>query len=84
MATLNLSLPEPMKEWVEAQARSGRFSDAGEYLRALIQRDRETADARAELERLVAEGFDSGVSELSMDDVLDMARREARIASQTR
>ena len=28
MATMNISLPDPMKEWVEAQARTGRSSNS--------------------------------------------------------
>lgn len=27
MATMNVSLPEAMKEWVDAQARSGRYGN---------------------------------------------------------
>ncbi|MCU0894121.1 MAG: hypothetical protein MUD06_07325, partial [Rhodospirillales bacterium] len=33
MATINISLPDPMKEWVEAQARTGRYSNASGYVR---------------------------------------------------
>lgn len=28
IATMNISLPDPMKECVEAQARTGRYSNA--------------------------------------------------------
>ena len=39
MATMNISLPDQMKEWVEAQAESGRYSNASGYVRDLIRRD---------------------------------------------
>src|SRR6185437_15736805 len=37
MATMNVSLPDPMKEWVEAQAATGRYSNASDYVRDLIR-----------------------------------------------
>jgi len=78
MATMNVSLPDPMKDWVEMQARSGRYSNASDYVRDLIRRDQERADKLAELQRLITEGLESGVSERSIDEVLDAARRQAR------
>ncbi|MES2303700.1 MAG: type II toxin-antitoxin system ParD family antitoxin, partial [Pseudomonadota bacterium] len=41
MATMNISLPDPMKQWVEAQADTGRYSNASDYVRDLIRRDQE-------------------------------------------
>jgi antitoxin ParD1/3/4 len=77
MATMNVSLPDPMKDWVEAQARTGRYSNASDYVRDLIRRDQERAADLAELQRLVTAGLASGVSERSMEDVLRMARDRA-------
>ena len=78
MATMNVSLPDPMKEWVEAQARTGRYSNASDYVRDLIRRDQDQVGALADLERLIDEGFASGLSDRSIDDVLDDARSKAR------
>ena len=44
MATMNVSLPDPMKDWVEAQARTGRYSNASDYVRDLIRRDQTRND----------------------------------------
>lgn len=41
MATMNVSLPDPMKDWVEAQAQTGRYSNASDYVRDLIRRDQD-------------------------------------------
>jgi antitoxin ParD1/3/4 len=30
MATMNVSLPDPMKTWVEAQTKDGRYSNASD------------------------------------------------------
>ena len=74
MATTNVSLPDPMKEWVEAQTKTGRYSNASDYVRDLIRRDQERADKLADLQRLVAEGLASGVSDRSKEDILQAAR----------
>lgn len=74
MATMNVSLPDLMKEWVEAQARAGRYSNASDYVRDLIRRDQERADRIAALQKLVDEGLESGVSSRSRADVLKVAR----------
>ena len=60
MATMNVSLPDPMKDWVESQARSGRYSNASDYVRDLIRRDQDRQMALAELQQLVDEGIASG------------------------
>ena len=49
MATMNVSLPDPMKHWVEAQARTGRYSNASDYVRDLIRRDQERTAQIAQL-----------------------------------
>ncbi len=77
MATMNVSLPDPMKHWVEQQAETGRFSNASDYVRDLIRRDQERADKQRELQRLITEGIDSGVSARSMDEILRSALAKA-------
>ena len=81
MATMNVSLPDPMKDWVEAQARSGRYSNASDYVRDLIRRDQERAAKLAELQKLITEGIESGVSDRSVNDILKAAREQARAAA---
>lgn len=78
MATMNVSLPDPMKDWVEQQARSGRYSNASDYVRDLIRRDQERAAALARMQALITEGLESGVSDQSLDEVIEEARQMAR------
>jgi antitoxin ParD1/3/4 len=80
MATMNVSLPDPMKDWVEAQAKSGRYSNASDYVRDLIRRDQERAGKLAELQGLITEGLESGVSDRTIDEVLKAAREQAKTA----
>ncbi|NBN63438.1 type II toxin-antitoxin system ParD family antitoxin [Microvirga tunisiensis] len=78
MATMNVSLPDPMKEWVEAQAGSGRYSNASDYVRDLIRRDQERCGKIAHMQMLVTEGLESGVSDQSMADILKTVRHRVR------
>ena len=77
MATLHLSLPEPLTDWVNSQTRTGRFESANDYLRALIERDRERSAAIDEIQSLVAEGLESGISDESFGETIAKARQTA-------
>lgn len=63
MATMNVSLPTPMKEWAEEQSRSRRYSNTSDYVRDLIRRDQERHQAIAALQQAVEEGLASGQPE---------------------
>lgn len=76
MATMNVSLPDPMKGWVEDQAQTGRYSNASDYVRDLIRRDQDRAEKITQMQRLVTEGLESGVGSRSMNDLLDAARTQ--------
>ena len=60
MATMNVSLPDGMKAWVEEQARSDRYGNSSDYVRDLIRKDQERERAIAEMQALIQEGLDSG------------------------
>ncbi|TPG42347.1 type II toxin-antitoxin system ParD family antitoxin [Sphingomonas koreensis] len=76
MATMNVSLPDAMKRWVEAQAETGRFSNASDVVRDLIRREQERAEKIAAMQLLVTEGIESGASERSFDEIVAEARRQ--------
>lgn len=60
MSTMNISLPDAMKVWVEEQAKSGRYANSSDYVRDLIRRDRTRQEAIAEIQAALAEGLASG------------------------
>ena len=60
MATMNVSLPDPMKSWVEERTRDGSYSNTSDYVRHLIRRDQERARAIAQLQAAITEGLESG------------------------
>ena len=77
MATMNISLPDQMKAWVEDQSRDGRYGNVSDYVRDLIRRDQARRAAVAELQVLVDEGLASGPSQpFDMDAFL--ARKRAQ------
>lgn len=67
MVTIDVSIPENMKLWVEQQANSGGFANASDYIRHLIRCDEERAAKIAHIQALVAQGIESGVGRRSMD-----------------
>src|SRR5579863_2510481 len=55
-ASLTVSLPRVMRDFIEAQLREGAFSTPSEYIRSLIRLDQQHASRRA-LEAFVRGGF---------------------------
>lgn len=77
MATMNISLPEQMKAWAESQAENGKYSNTSDYVRDLIRRDQERAEKIAAMQVKITEGLASGISPLSMNEILEKARAKA-------
>lgn len=59
LASLNISLPQSLKDYVEHQVVEGGYSTPGEYLRELLRQD-QTRRAELKLESLLLEGLNSG------------------------
>lgn len=70
MATMNISLPDTLKQWASSQKG---YSNASDYVRELIRRDQERTARIAHLQALVTEGIESGMTDLSVEDVLARA-----------
>lgn len=64
MATMNVSLPDAMKQWVESCTQEGRYSNASDYMRHLIRRDQERQEAIAASQAAVTEGIERGPAEM--------------------
>lgn len=64
---MNISLPDTMKRFVEAQVGTGEFANVSDYVRDLIRRDeREHRLVLAALRH----GEESGRSDQSLDDLM--------------
>lgn len=78
MATMNVSLPDAMKDWVEGRTETGRYSNASDYVRALIRRDQERNAKIEAMQTLIDEAIEGGESELSVEEIFDSVRQRAR------
>ncbi|MDX2267699.1 MAG: type II toxin-antitoxin system ParD family antitoxin [Bryobacter sp.] len=58
---MNISLPDQLKEFVDEQVGSGRYSSVSEYVRDLIRGD-EKRKAQDKLEALLLAGMESGAA----------------------
>lgn len=74
MATMNVSLPDPMKQWVEEQSASGKYANASDYIRDLIRRDQVRAENERCLREIVDNARASGVSEQTFKEIIADAR----------
>jgi len=76
MGTMNISLPDPMRDWVESQSKDGLYANNSDYVRALIRQDRLKKEKLQMLQNAVTEGFDSGnAGLLNMDKIKAKARK---------
>lgn len=84
MATMNVSLPDKMKQWVEDQVATGRYGNASDYVRDLVRRDQERADAREKLQQMVDEALASGVNQRTAEELLEQVMSRAIAAVEAR
>ena len=59
MTTMNISLPEALKGFVDSQVQSGEYGTSSEYVRELIREDQKKR-LNMRLSRLLMEGIESG------------------------
>ena len=59
MTTMNVSLPETLRDYVKDRVAEGDFANSSDYVRALIREDR-SRHAKARLELQLLEGLASG------------------------
>lgn len=58
MGTMNISLPDSLREFVDEQVAQGGYGTSSDYVRGLIRRDQE----RLRLRALLLEGAESPIS----------------------
>lgn len=60
MATMNISLPDKLKDWVESQVAEGLHSNVSDYIRDLLRKEEARPKSIAEMRAAIAEGEKSG------------------------
>lgn len=82
MATMNISIPDPMKNWVQTQIDEGKYASSSDYVRDLIRKDQEQKDKLAALQAAITLGIESGeAGELDMEAVKMKARQLAGVTT---
>jgi antitoxin ParD1/3/4 len=76
MDSMNISLPEPLRHFVERQVASGRYSSVSEYIRELIREDERRKPDEA-LDASLLDDLRRDANELTADDWAAV-RREVR------
>ena len=69
MTTMNISLPEKMKEFVDGRVEAGHYGTASEYVRDLIRQDseRQAKERNERLDAFLLEGLKSLEEEGTFD-----------------
>ncbi|MGB7183621.1 MAG: type II toxin-antitoxin system ParD family antitoxin [Burkholderiaceae bacterium] len=75
MQSMNISLPDPLKDFVDGQVVQGHYSSVSEYVRELIRAD-EKRKATQTLQALLLDGLETPDSALDSED-WQAIRREA-------
>jgi antitoxin ParD1/3/4 len=74
-ASMNISLPESMKQWVDAQVENGGYGTASEFIRELLRQEQKRR-ARAQIDANLLDALDSGKSEPMTAKEWEEVRRE--------
>ena len=80
MSTLNISLPDQMRSFIEAQVSGGLYSSASDYVRALIREDQQRQE-QVRLESQLLAALESGKFEEMTPDFFERLREQARQAT---
>ena len=80
MASMNVSVPDPMRDWVQQRIESGQYASASDYVRDLIRRDQMHADEQKALVAALVEGEKSGISKRRIPEILAALKQELSAA----
>ena len=81
MTSLNISLPEVLKAYVEGQVATGDWGTPSEYIRELIRQDKERRVANLEQELLAAAKgpkIEVSINEIRKKGLISVLRERAR------
>jgi antitoxin ParD1/3/4 len=74
MSTMNISLPEALKRYVDERVASGDYGTSSEYVRELIRKDQDVRRFR----ELIVEGLSSPAGALADDAYFEGMRERVR------
>lgn len=75
MSTMNISLPETLRSFVDTQVTEGDYTSSSEYVRDLLRKEQD----RVRLRNLLLDGLESPLMEEPMDSrYFDNLRRRVK------
>ncbi|MEM7554813.1 MAG: type II toxin-antitoxin system ParD family antitoxin [Cyanobacteria bacterium P01_A01_bin.84] len=81
MKSINISLPDTMRDYIEKQVADGGYSTISEYFRELVRQDQKRKD-KERLETLLLEGLNSGsatpLTEQDWNDIRQAVRSKVQ------
>jgi antitoxin ParD1/3/4 len=81
MPTMNISLPEPLKQFIEEQVSAGNYSSVSEYVRELVRADQKRK-AKQHLEDVLSEMLHSGEPRELTPEMWEELRTKIRLRAQ--
>ena len=79
MATMNISLPDQMRAWVESQTARRQYSNSSDYVRDVIRKDQERQAAIDALQTAITKGLESGEPQPFDSEAFKLRMRERHI-----
>lgn len=77
MATMNISLPDDLKDFIDQQVAENSYMTSSEYIRSLVRKEHAVAKFRA----LIMEGMSSPIIGVADDAYFDSKRERLRRAA---
>jgi len=80
MTTMNVSLPDQMKDWIETRIDAGQYHNVSEYIRDLIRRDQADHEKMLAFRAAIDYGRSSGVEQRPFKALIKAAKVQAKKA----
>ncbi|MCA9427819.1 MAG: type II toxin-antitoxin system ParD family antitoxin [Candidatus Omnitrophica bacterium] len=71
MTTITINLPDSMQEFLDSELKERGIEDPSEYFQGLVIEDRKKRE-RERLGKMLQEGLDSEMSEMTQEDWLEI------------
>lgn len=78
LTSMNISLPEPLKNFVEAEVSEGGYTSASEFVRELLRRAQKRRSQEERLDELLLEGLRSGDPVEVTEDFFEKKKQQIR------
>ena len=78
MASMNISVPDPMRDWVNQRIEKGQYASVSDYVRDLIRRDQARTSEHEALIAALVQGEKSGISERRVPEIFAAVKQASR------